>query len=177
MPLLNLRLIFFYTNYVRFFSITIDVPPHVMDENRWEKIIADDLDLDYCETFLSRAEADSLMEYMENSVRYLEGPPAHVKVFGRCYPIPRQQAAFGDDNVSYKFSGTVVPAQPWPAPLLQLKDKIRDALGYNYNFVLVNKYVAVATLFIRFCSLYEVFLTGTGMAKIIWVSTEMMKWN
>lgn len=148
-----------------------------MVENRWEKIIADDLDLDYCETFLSRAEADSLMEYMENNVRYLEGPPAHVKVFGRCYPIPRQQAAFGDDNVSYKFSGTVVPAQPWPAPLLQLKDKIRDALGYNYNFVLVNKYVAVATLFIRFCSLYKVFLTGTGMAKIIWASTEMMKRN
>lgn len=144
MLLVNLFFLFFYT-YILFDCFDHIKCTTIMDESHWNKIIADDLDLDYCETFLTSAEAASLMEYMENNIRYLEGQLTRVKVFGRYYVIPRQQVAFGDDNVSYKFSGTVVPAKPWPAPLLQLKDKIRGALGYDYNFVLVNRYIAAAT--------------------------------
>lgn len=106
----------------------------------WKKIVAENLDLDYCERFLTGVEGTTLMEYMENNVRYLDGQLTSVKVFGQFYPIPRQQVAFGDDGTSYKFSGVVVPAQPWPQPLLELKRKICVARGVDYNFVLVNRY-------------------------------------
>jgi len=108
--------------------------------SKWKKIVAEGLDVDYCERFLTAAEGTALMEYMEHNVRYLDGRLTQVKVFGRFYQIPRQQVAFGDDGVSYKFSGTVVPAQSWPRPLLDLKNKILLARGVDYNFVLVNRY-------------------------------------
>jgi len=106
----------------------------------WKKIVAENLDLDYCERFLTTVEGTALLEYMENNVRYLDGRLTRVKVFGQFYPIPRQQVAFGDDGTSYKFSGTVVPSQPWPQPLLELKNKICAVRGVDYNFVLVNRY-------------------------------------
>lgn len=106
---------------------------------RSQKIVAEGLDVDYYEGFLTGAESKALMEYMENNACYLDGPLTQVKVFGQYYPIPRQQVAFGDKNVTYKFSGTVVPALPWPQPLLELKNKICLARGVDYNFVLVNR--------------------------------------
>lgn len=112
---------------------------NVNSPSEWRKIVAEDLDLDYCPRFLTTVEGDRLFEYMENNVSYLDGRLARVKVFGRYHQIPRQQVAFGNDGVSYKFSGTVVPAQPWPQPLLELKKKISSARGVDYNFVLVNR--------------------------------------
>lgn len=107
--------------------------------SKWEKIVAEGLNVDYCESFLTAIEGTAIMEYMEKNVRYLDGQLARVNVFGRSYPIPRQQVAFGDDGVSYKFAGTVVPAQPWPEPLLDLKNRIYLTRGVDYNFVLVNR--------------------------------------
>ncbi|XP_025415080.1 DNA oxidative demethylase ALKBH2-like isoform X2 [Sipha flava] len=106
---------------------------------RYHKIVAEGLDLDYYERFLTGPESSALMEYMENNVCYLDGRLTQVKVFGQYYPIPRQQVAFGDEGVSYKFSGTNVPALPWPQPLFELKNKICVARGVDYNFVLVNR--------------------------------------
>lgn len=108
-------------------------------QSEWEKIVAENLDLDYYHRFLTAVDATALMDYLEHNVHYLDGRLAQVKVFGHYYPIPRQQVAFGDNGVSYKFSGTIVQAQPWPTPLLELKNKIYSTQGVDYNFVLVNK--------------------------------------
>lgn len=107
--------------------------------SRWQKIVAENLDLDYCQRFLSADQSNSLMEYMEKNVQYLDGRLSQVKVFGKYYPIPRQHVAFGNPGVSYRFSSTTVPALPWPQPLLELKDKICVERGFDYNFVLVNR--------------------------------------
>lgn len=107
---------------------------------RWKKITAENLDIDYCEHFLTSTEASVLFEYMENNITYLNGRLTAVKVFGVYHPIPRQQVAFGDDGVTYKYSGTVIPAQPWPKPLLELRNKISVERKIDYNFVLVNRY-------------------------------------
>lgn len=114
----------------------------LMTNNRrqqWRKIVAENLDLDYYETFLTTAEASALFKYMEDSTQYLDGRLAQVKVFGQYHPIPRKHVAFGDEGITYKFSGTVVPALPWPQPILKLKNKIFSALEIDYNFVLINR--------------------------------------
>ena len=41
----------------------------------------------------------------ENELEYLTGDLATVKVFGKIYPIPRKQAAYGEVGVKYKYSG------------------------------------------------------------------------
>ena len=63
-----------------------------------------------------------------------------VKVFGKSHPIPRQQSAYGDPGLTYKYSGTTVPALAWTNSLGQLRDLVERQVGLRYNFVLVNRY-------------------------------------
>ncbi|RVE54947.1 hypothetical protein evm_000314 [Chilo suppressalis] len=64
----------------------------------------------------------------------------HGRVFGKVYPLPRQQVAYGDAGITYTYSGTTVPALPWPSPVLALRDFLFLLKGIKYDFVLVNKY-------------------------------------
>ena len=52
-----------------------------------------------------------------------------VKVFGRVYPIPRQQSAYGDQGVVYTYSGTRIPALAWSPTLGQLRDTLETIAG------------------------------------------------
>lgn len=62
-----------------------------------------------------------------------------MKVFGKWHQIPRQQSAYGDEGIVYRFSGTSVPCKPWTNTLKLLKDLIKDVTGFDYNFVLINR--------------------------------------
>ena len=76
----------------------------------------------------------------EDLPQYLEASRNEVKIMGRVCKIPRKQAAFGDEGLSYNFSGVSVPAMPWTPLLKQLRDAVADTLGEQFNFVLVNRY-------------------------------------
>ncbi|XP_068896845.1 DNA oxidative demethylase ALKBH2-like isoform X2 [Tenebrio molitor] len=104
-----------------------------------KKITAEHLDLDYVVLF-SKDIASEILNQIENSVEYLEGDLSKVKVFGKWHPIPRQQAAYGDDGTLYHFSGNTIPAKPWTPLLKSVKDLIKEVTGFDYNFVLINRY-------------------------------------
>jgi alkylated DNA repair dioxygenase AlkB len=57
--------------------------------------------------------------------------------FGR--QQPRLTAAYGDDGVTYFYSGTVNRAAPWPPTLLEIKQRIEAVRG-RYNYCLLNRY-------------------------------------
>lgn len=61
------------------------------------------------------------------------------RIFGKVYPLPRQQVAYGDPGITYKYSGTTVPALPWTPPVLSLRDFLFKLKGIKYDFVLINK--------------------------------------
>jgi hypothetical protein len=103
-----------------------------------KKITAERLDLDYVVLF-SKDIASEILNQIENSVEYLEGDLSKVKVFGKWHPIPRQQAAYGDDGTLYHFSGNTIPAKPWTPLLKSVKDLIKEVTGFDYNFVLINR--------------------------------------
>ena len=42
--------------------------------------------------------------------------------------------------MSYTFSGHTVPARPWLPFLEKIRDNITATTGYDFNFVLVNRY-------------------------------------
>lgn len=57
----------------------------------WNKIKKEGLDLDYNQRFLTKHEADDLLEWFEKNVEYFSGDLAQVKVFGKWHQIPRKQ--------------------------------------------------------------------------------------
>ena len=57
--------------------------------------------------------------------------------FGR--PQPRLTAAYGDEGVTYAYSGTVNRAAPWTPALLDIKRRVEAVRG-RYNYCLLNRY-------------------------------------
>lgn len=58
-------------------------------------------------------------------------------IFG--YMQPRLIASYGDNGITYKYSGVENVALPWTTTLLEIKKKIESVQG-EYNFCLLNRY-------------------------------------
>jgi hypothetical protein len=58
-------------------------------------------------------------------------------VFGHMQP--RLTASYGDEGVTYRYSGTENVALPWTATLLEIKERI-EAVKCEYNYCLLNRY-------------------------------------
>ena len=52
---------------------------------------------------------------------------------------PRLTASYGDEGVTYFYSGTVNEAVPWTPTLLEIKRRIEAVRG-RYNYCLLNRY-------------------------------------
>ncbi|XP_071944660.1 DNA oxidative demethylase ALKBH2-like [Antedon mediterranea] len=103
------------------------------------KISRENLDCDYIQ-LLDKSSADTLYKQCEEEIDYFTGDLAKVKVFGRWFNIPRKQVSCGDMGLTYKYSGNIVPALPWPPFLKDLRDYLKEVTGFYFNFVLVNRY-------------------------------------
>ncbi|RZC34506.1 alpha-ketoglutarate-dependent dioxygenase alkB -like 2-like, partial [Asbolus verrucosus] len=104
-----------------------------------KKTTAENLDLDYI-VLLPKTLASELLKQLEDTVEYLDGDLSKVKVFGKWHQIPRQQVAYEDDGMVYRFSGNTIPAKPWTQLLRSVRDLIKNVIGFDYNFVLINRY-------------------------------------
>jgi len=109
------------------------------DSIHWKRIQSENLNLDYCRLF-EKQEADSILEQCEQELEYNTGQLARVHVFGKWHNIPRKQVAFGDEGLSYTFSRNAVPAREWIPLLARIRDQISALTGFNFNFVLINRY-------------------------------------
>lgn len=105
----------------------------------WKSIKKEGLDIEYSVP-INRTISTYIFKELENTVEYFTGDFAKVKVFGKEYPLPRQQVAYGDPGISYTFSGVTIPTLPWPEPVLSLREFLYSLKGIKYDFVLVNKY-------------------------------------
>ncbi|GFS57916.1 DNA oxidative demethylase ALKBH2 [Nephila pilipes] len=106
------------------------------------KIITDvDLNLKYARIF-SNTTSKCILNRLENEVEYFSGELTRICVYGKRYEIPRKQVSFGDEGLSYKFSGTCLPSKPWETcPIvMDLKECVESITGESFNFVLLNRY-------------------------------------
>ena len=98
-----------------------------------------ELEVDYYPKFFQRSDADAILKELKQELTpYLRR--SEVKVMGRMHKIPRTQAAFGNEGLSYHFSGVTVPANLWIPILEKIRDCLVDHLNEGFNFVLVNRY-------------------------------------
>lgn len=68
-----------------------------------------------------------------------ESTRTNWKCIARSLYLTCVQTAYGDDGLSYTFSGNTVPAQPWISSVAHIRDIITRVTGFHFNFVLVNR--------------------------------------
>jgi len=105
----------------------------------WEEIKRENLSLSL-KVIFTKTECLDIFHKLEEEIEYLSGDLAKVRVFGKWHNLPRQQAAFGDEGLTYKYSGVTVAAKPWTTTLKYLKETVNKLSGHQFNFVLVNRY-------------------------------------
>jgi alkylated DNA repair dioxygenase AlkB len=87
----------------------------------------------YDETFMPPDIADRYFTELRDTSAWEQKPG----VFGHLQP--RLTASYGDEGVTYRYSGTINVAIPWTPTLLEIKQKIELVQG-RYNYCLLNRY-------------------------------------
>lgn len=87
----------------------------------------------YDECFLPAEMSDRYFVELRDNCIWEQKPG----IFGHMQP--RLTASYGDDGVTYRYSGTVNVALSWTPTLLEIKEKIEAVQG-QYNYCLLNRY-------------------------------------
>jgi alkylated DNA repair dioxygenase AlkB len=87
----------------------------------------------YDEAFLSLDQANQYFAELRDTSAWDQKKAA----FGHMQP--RLTASYGDEGVTYFYSGTANRALPWTPTLLEIKQKIEAVQG-RYNYCLLNRY-------------------------------------
>jgi alkylated DNA repair dioxygenase AlkB len=87
----------------------------------------------YDEKFLHTDLADRYFDDLRQNCAWEQKPG----IFGHMQP--RLIASYGDDRITYRYSGSDYAASPWTPTLLEIKARIEQVCG-NYNYCLLNLY-------------------------------------
>ena len=87
----------------------------------------------YDDAFLPPDIADRYFAELRDKSAWEQKPAA----FGHLQP--RLTASYGEEGITYYYSGTENKALPWTATLLEIKQKIEAVQG-QYNYCLLNRY-------------------------------------
>lgn len=63
-----------------------------------------------------------------------------IKIFGREVMQPRKIAWYGDDGITYTYSNLRQVTKPWIPVLNDLRQKVEETTGRQFNSVLLNLY-------------------------------------
>lgn len=96
-----------------------------------------DAEIIYHKDFLQSIEADILFHQLMNETPWRQDP---ITIFGKSYPQPRLTALYGNQNLSYGYSGIRMQPLPWTETLLEIKTKIENLTPVKFTTVLLNLY-------------------------------------
>jgi alkylated DNA repair dioxygenase AlkB len=71
------------------------------------------------------------------NINWVEG---EIKIFGKTHKIPRLQAWYSDDGISYSYSGKVLDQNIWNKELFEIKLLVESVCKCTFNSVLANLY-------------------------------------
>ena len=91
----------------------------------------------YWRDFLPRSRADALLARTLAEVAWQK---ERLTLFGRERTAPRLVAWCGEGGVSYRYSGVDRVAAPWPCSVAQLAAEVGAAVGWRFNYALLNRY-------------------------------------
>ena len=102
-----------------------------------ENLIPYDGEVFYYPGFFSEDESTSLFTNLINQIEWRHEP---IKIFGKEIMQPRLTAWYGDDGMSYKYSGVTMEPLAWTTVLIRIKEKIDTETGHQFNSALLNYY-------------------------------------
>jgi len=102
-----------------------------------QEIPIEDAEVLYDPAFLSVGESQELFQHLLEEIHWEQD---EIMMFGKKVLQPRKHAWYGDEGLSYTYSGLEMKARAWTAPLQAIKDKIEAAYSSTYNSVLLNLY-------------------------------------
>lgn len=96
-----------------------------------------DADIIFYPSFFSQRESNLLFESLYREIQWQQG---QIRLFGKMIDEPRQSAFYGDNGLTYTYSGRKQQAKTWVEPLLEIKERVEKCLLIGFNSVLANLY-------------------------------------
>lgn len=101
------------------------------------KVLLPDADIEYIEGLYSVEEATELFTVLQQSLDWRHDD---IRMFGKIMKVPRLQAWYSDNGLTYRYSNMTLASKPWTATLATLKERISDYCQHDFNAVLANLY-------------------------------------
>lgn len=102
-----------------------------------EYLIENDRNLNFDDKIWRDIEKDKLASARFKNIEWRHDK---IKMFGKETYIPRFSAWYGNDGMSYTYSGLKLNPKPWNEGLLYLKNRIELIIENKFNSVLLNWY-------------------------------------
>ena len=103
----------------------------------WHRIELPGADVTFAPAWLAREEADALLARL---IDELPWEVHRIRMFGRVVDSPRLSAWIGDEDATYRYSGSRFVPHPWTPVLARLRERVAEACGGRFNSVLANLY-------------------------------------
>lgn len=101
------------------------------------KVLLPDADIEYIEGLYSVEEATEVFTVLQQSLDWRHDD---IRMFGKIMKVPRLQAWYSDNGLTYRYSNMTLASKPWTATLAILKKRISDYCQHDFNAVLANLY-------------------------------------
>lgn len=83
------------------------------------------------------AESEQLLEQLKITIPWKQEP---VVIMGRRVLQPRLTAWYGEEGISYRYSGITMEPLPWTEALHHIRQRIEAFCPYSFNSALLNYY-------------------------------------
>lgn len=83
---------------------------------------------------------DRADEMLRRLSRELPWEQPRITLYGREHPVPRLQSWHGDADARYRYSGMLLTPEPWHPLLTELRERLHQLCGCDFNSVLANLY-------------------------------------
>jgi alkylated DNA repair dioxygenase AlkB len=84
--------------------------------------------------------AQSPQAVMKQLIDEIPWRAENIVVYGKTFAQPRLIAWYGDKDAKYTYSGIQHDPLPWTATLLDIKKRVEEIAGSDFNSVLLNYY-------------------------------------
>lgn len=109
----------------------------LIKSNRLPELVHPDTKIYLYRNFLDDGQPDRLYAEL---IEHIAWQQDLIKFYGRKIPLPRLTAWYGDDGVSYTYSGILMHPHPWTSTLSLVKSWIENKAQHQFNSVLLNQY-------------------------------------
>ncbi|MFT4543244.1 MAG: alkylated DNA repair dioxygenase AlkB [Planctomycetota bacterium] len=96
-----------------------------------------DAELVLTKAFLDHAGSAAYLQTLREQVEWCAG---EITLYGKRHSVPRLQSWIGDPGCEYGYSGILLQPAPFPPAMTELRARLSEQTGIDFNCVLANLY-------------------------------------